>query len=147
MACVWRRQTFSAAVEACTPDMTLSILHEQVPELMRMLHGKIPSSGGVSILESAYVFSRMLHGSGSPSGDAFYRAFVPELGSVLFPRQIELVKRCLKSERGETDRVGATIFPGLVKVSRAATVPGMEETVQVRKTQSRGDAGILTRIS
>lgn len=137
VACVWRRQTFSAAVETCTPDMSLSILHEQVPELMRVLHGKIPSSGGVSILESAYAFSRMLHGSGSPSGDAFYRAFVPELGSVLFPRQIELVKRCLKSERGETDRVGATIFPGLVKVSRAATVPGMEETVQtvVRRAQ------------
>lgn len=147
VACVWRRQTFSAAVETCTPDMTLSILHEQVPELMRVLHGKIPSSAGVSILESAYAFSRMLHGSGSPSSDAFYRAFVPELGSILYPRQIELVKRCLKSERGETDRVGATIFPGLVKVSRAATVPGMEETVQVRKTQSRGDVVVLTRIS
>ncbi|KAF8183908.1 hypothetical protein BJ912DRAFT_853396 [Pholiota molesta] len=119
VASVWRRQTFSAAVETCTPDMSLSILHEQVPELMRVLLGKIPASGGVSILESAYAFSRMLHGSGSPTNDAFYRAFVPELGSVLYPRQIELVKRCLKSERGETDRVGATIFPGLVKVTRA----------------------------
>jgi len=104
---------------------------------MRVLQGKIPSSGGVWILEAAYAFSRMLHGSGAPSSDAFYRAFVPELGSVLYPRQIELVKRCLKSERGETDRVGATIFPGLVKVSRAATEPGKEETVQtvVRRAQ------------
>ena len=118
VACVWRRQTFSAAVESCTPDMSLSILYEQVPELMRTLNGKIPASGGVSIVESAYAFSRMLHGSGSSSSDAFYRAFVPELGSALFPSQIELVKRCLKSERGEQDRVGATIFPGLVKVSR-----------------------------
>ena len=118
VACVWRRQTFSAAVDACTPDMSLSILYEQVPELMRTLNGKIPASGGVSIVESAYAFSRMLHGSGSSSTDAFYRAFVPELGSALFPSQIELVKRCLKSERGEQDRVGATIFPGLVKVSR-----------------------------
>ena len=98
--------------------MSLSILYEQVPELMRTLNGKIPASGGVSILESAYAFSRMLHSSGSSSTDAFYRAFVPELGSTLFPSQIELVKRCLRSERGEQDRVGATIFPGLVKVSR-----------------------------
>jgi hypothetical protein len=136
VASVWRRQTFSAAVETCTPDMSLTILHEQVPELMRVLNGKIPASGGVSILESAYAFSRMLHGSGSPSSDAFYRAFVPELGSVLYPRQIELVKRCLKSERGETDRVGATIFPGLVKVTRGG-VPGAPETAQtvVRRAQ------------
>jgi hypothetical protein len=111
--------------------MSLSILHEQVPELMRVLNGKIPASGGISILESAYTFSRMLHGSGSASNDAFYRAFVPELGSILYPRQIELVKRCLKSERGETDRVGATIFPGLVKITRGGIVPGMEENMQV----------------
>ena len=99
--------------------MSLTILYEQVPELMRALNGKIPASGGVSILESAYAFSRMLHGSGTNSSDAFYRAFVPELGGALFPNQIELVKRCLRSERGEQDRVGATIFPGLVKVTRS----------------------------
>ena len=51
MASVWRRQTFSAAVESCTPDMSLTILHEQVPELMNVLNGKIPASGGVSILD------------------------------------------------------------------------------------------------
>ncbi|KAF5327648.1 hypothetical protein D9619_004139 [Psilocybe cf. subviscida] len=137
VASVWRRQTFSAAVDSCTPDISLTILHEQVPELMRVLNGKIPASGGISILESAYTFSRMLHGSGSASNDAFYRAFVPELGSVLYPRQIELVKRCLKSERGETDRVGATIFPGLVKITRGGIVPGMEENMQtvVRRAQ------------
>lgn len=133
VACVWRRQTFSAAVESCTPDMSLSILYEQIPELMKLLNAKIPASGGVSILDSAYAFSRMLHGSGSSSSDAFYRAFVPELGSTLYPRQIELVKRCLKSERGELDRVGATIFPGLVKVTRGpASVPGQpDENIQV----------------
>ena len=131
VACVWRRQTFSAAVDSCTPDMSLSILYEQVPALMKMLNGKIPASGGVSILESAYAFSRMLHSSGSNSSDAFYRAFVPELGSTLYPRQIELVKRCLRSERGELDRVGATIFPGLVKVSRMTGISGTQETVQV----------------
>jgi len=134
VACVWRRQTFSAAVESCTPDMSLSILYEQVPELMRTLNGKIPASGGVSILESAYAFSRMLHSSGSSSSDAFYRAFVPELGSTLFPNQIELVKRCLKSEKGEQDRVGATIFPGLVKVTRMTDTKTSVQTV-VRRAQ------------
>ncbi|KAF8071812.1 hypothetical protein FPV67DRAFT_898944 [Lyophyllum atratum] len=123
VASVWRRQTFSAAVETCTPEMSLSILYEQIPELMKHLNGMLPTSGGVSILENAYMFSRMLHGSGSTSGDAFYRAFVPELGSTLYPRQIELVKRCLRSERGELDRVGATIFPGLVKVTRGPPLP------------------------
>ncbi|KAF9041981.1 hypothetical protein BDZ89DRAFT_1128670 [Hymenopellis radicata] len=138
VACVWRRQTFSAAVESCTPDMSLSILQEQVPHLMRVFNGVIPASGGVSILESAYDFSRMLHGSNT-AGDAFYRAFVPEIGSTLYPRQIELVKRCLRSERGDLDRVGATIFPGLVKVTRGPALPDgpSAENVQtvVRRAQ------------
>ncbi|KAF5342245.1 hypothetical protein D9611_001664 [Ephemerocybe angulata] len=129
VACVWRRQTFSAAVESCTPDMSLSILYEQLPSLMKVLTGKLPTAGGISIIDSAYAFSRMLHGAAASSAataDAFYRAFVPELGSALYPRQIELVKRCLKSERGEIDRVGATIFPGLVKISRGPTAPNGE---------------------
>jgi hypothetical protein len=107
VACVWRRQTFSAAVEHFTPDMSQSILEEQIPTLT----GIFSPSGTLSpttaaILDSAYAFSRMLHGSGAGSGasDAFYRAFVPELGSVLYPRQIELVKRCMRSERGDVDR-------------------------------------------
>ncbi|GLB40293.1 hypothetical protein LshimejAT787_0801640 [Lyophyllum shimeji] len=139
VAAVWRRQTFSAAVDHCTPEMSLSILYEQIPELMKRLNGTLPTSGGASILEHAYAFSRMLHGSGSTSGDAFYRAFVPEMGSTLYPRQIELVKRCLRSERGELDRVGATIFPGLVKLSRGPPLPNgtHSENVQtvVRRAQ------------
>lgn len=112
--------------------MSLSILYEHIPELMKQLNEALPTSGGVSIMESAYKFSRMLHGSSS-TGDAFYRAFVPELGSTLYPRQIELVKRCLRSERGEPDRVGATIFPGLVKVSRGPPLPNGQhgDNVQV----------------
>ncbi|KAF5372788.1 hypothetical protein D9615_010118 [Tricholomella constricta] len=140
VASVWRRQTFTAAVDTCTPEMSLSILYEQIPELMKHLNGALPSSGGSSILEHAYSFSRMLHGSSSSSsGDAFYRAFVPEMGSTLYPRQIELVKRCLRSERGELDRVGATIFPGLVKVTRGPPLPSglYGENVQtvVRRAQ------------
>ncbi|KAL0954345.1 hypothetical protein HGRIS_003339 [Hohenbuehelia grisea] len=137
VASVWRRQTFSAAVESCTPEMSLSILSEQVPSLMKLLSGVIPASGGVSILDQAYDFSRMLHGANASSGtaDAFYRAFTPELGSTLYPRQIELVKRCLKSERSEMCRVGATIFPGLVKVTRGIPIPGNPHPDNIQASQ------------
>jgi len=132
VASVWRRQTFSAAVESCTPEMTTSILCEHIPELTRLLQGVPPVFGGISILDSAYAFSRMLHGPGSNSGDVFYRAFVPELGGPLSPREMELTKRCLKTERGELDRVGATIFPGLVKVSQGVKqLDDQAESVQV----------------
>ncbi|ESK95339.1 hypothetical protein Moror_3911 [Moniliophthora roreri MCA 2997] len=137
VACVWRRQTFSAAVETFSPEMSLNTLCEQVPELMRVLNNIIPTSGNTQILESAYAFSRMLHGQTSTTGDAFYRAFIPELGSALHPRQVELVKRCLKSERGEPDRVGATIFPGLVKVAKAPSVPGTQPIDSVQNVVRR----------
>ncbi|KAF9649241.1 hypothetical protein BDM02DRAFT_3186418 [Thelephora ganbajun] len=134
VASVWRRQTFSAAVETFTTEMSQLILDEHMPSLTKVLHlypvadpASHQSSNSVTrVLEAAYDFSRMLHGSSSSAGgtvDAFYRAFVPELASTLYPRQIELVKRCLTSERGELDKVGATIFPGLVKVSRGPTTP------------------------
>ena len=119
VACVWRRQTFSAAVESCSPEMSEFIVTEHMPALAPLLSNS--SSALSTILDSAYAFSRMLHGSKATSGgtaDAFYRAFVPELNAVLYPRQIELVKRCIRSERGEACRVGASVFPGLVKVTR-----------------------------
>ena len=113
--------------------MTQLILDEHMPSLTKVLQlnpadqivQQSPNSV-TRVLEAAYDFSRMLHGSASSAGgtvDAFYRAFVPELASTLYPRQIELVKRCMTSERGEPDRVGATIFPGLVKVSRGPSAP------------------------
>lgn len=143
VACVWRRQTYSAAVESCTPEMSLLIMRDTMPNLTKLLSvdEKTPPPTCTQILDNAYAFSRMLHGSKSTSGgttDAFYRAFVPELGSVLHPRQIELIKRCLKSERGDTDRVGACVFPGLVKVSRGTSENGQPaEDVQtvVRRAQ------------
>jgi len=134
VASVWRRQTFSAAVETFTPEMSQLILDEHMPNLTKVLN-LYPATDPASqqsptsvtrVLEAAYDFSRMLHGSASSAGgtvDAFYRAFVPELSSTLYPRQIELVKRCLTSERGEPDKVGTTIFPGLVKVSRGPVTP------------------------
>ena len=135
VASVWRRQTFSAAVETFTAEMSQLILDEHMSSLTKVLN-LYPTTDPASqqspnsvarVLEAAYDFSRMLHGSASSAGgtvDAFYRAFVPELASTLYPRQIELVKRCLTSERGEPDKVGATIFPGLVKVSRGPATLG-----------------------
>lgn len=142
VACVWRRQTFSAAVEGCPPELSEQILQDSVPSLSQFF----TSDKGLSepcnaILDAAHNFSRMLHGSNSSSGgvtDTFYRAFVPELGSVLYPRQIELIKRCMKAEANVPDRVGATVFPGLVKVSKGAPGPdGKSEMVQtvVRRAQ------------
>lgn len=132
VACVWRRQTFSAAVETCDPEMTAAILAETLPALTKVLGG---ASNTAPILASAYTFSRMLHGAPSTSTDTFYRSFVPELGSILYPRQIELVRRCLKSERGEQDRVGATIFPGLVKVRGGIVQSTENQEMVVRRAQ------------
>ncbi|KAG9008868.1 hypothetical protein FRB94_012837 [Tulasnella sp. JGI-2019a] len=148
VASVWRRQTFSAAVEEVSPQLSQVILDEHIPSLVRLLSpdGQTASPAMVSILENAYAFSRMLHGSRSSSGgitDAFYRAYVPELGNVLYPRQIELVKRCLQSECGEVDRVGSCIFFGLVKMTKTpenappgpnGEVPQLTQTV-VRRAQ------------
>lgn len=114
--------------------MTASILVETLPALTKVLGGSTSSTA--PILASAYTFSRMLHGAPSSSNDVFYRSFVPELGSILYPRQIELVRRCLKSERGEQDRVGATIFPGLVKVTKGTTRP-MEQNQETTHTVVR----------
>ena len=101
--------------------MSNHILSDGIPDLLAYLSqpGMPPNllQGLKQILDSAYDFSRMLHASKSSSGgqsggaDAFYRSFIPELGSVLYPRQIELLKRCRKHETGEVDRVGACVFP------------------------------------
>ena len=145
VACVWRRQTFSAATESCSPEMGHTIMNDHMPELTSALH-----RGGeknilppiMNILDAAYAFSRMLHGSKSSSGgtaDAFYRAFVPEIGTTLHAGQVELVKRCVKADRGEEERVGACVFPGLVKVSRGVPdprgQPGEDVQTVVRRAQ------------
>lgn len=156
VASVWRRQTFSAAVEAFTEEMSDNVLGDHIPDLLNFLRNPaLPPNlvqGLKLILDSAYDFSRMLHASKSTSGgqsggaDAFYRSFVPELGSVLYPRQIELLKRCRKHESGEVDRVGACVFPGLVKVARgiegAATSADTGQMV-VRRAQVVCECALL----
>ncbi|KAI6042912.1 hypothetical protein EDC04DRAFT_865274 [Pisolithus marmoratus] len=147
VAAVWRRQTFSAAVESCDTNMAYSIFSDQMPSLVKVLGASM--KGAFSIFDSAYNFSRMLHGApaGGSSADAFYRSFVPEIGSALLPRQIELIRRCLRSERGEVDRVGATIFPGLVKVAKGAPPSGEQnqDSVQtiVRRAQVICECALL----
>lgn len=69
-----------------------------------------------SIFEAGARFSYLLHSNPVSSTDdgedgAFYRAFTPEIGTILYPRQVELVKRCQRSEVGEGDVVGACVFP------------------------------------
>ncbi|KAG8984953.1 hypothetical protein FRB90_005039, partial [Tulasnella sp. 427] len=139
VAAVWRRQTFSAAVDKNSAEFSQFILQDHMPALSALLHpDNVPSAGVLGIMDAAYSFSRMLHGSRTSSGgstDAFYRAYVPELGSVLYPRQIELVKRCLKSESGDVDRVGSCIFFGLVKINRPP--PGAEDQTELTQTVVR----------
>jgi hypothetical protein len=55
--------------------------------------------------------ANVISASAGPDGDVLYRSFFPEFASPLYPGLIELVKRCRRRERGEVDRVGATIFP------------------------------------
>lgn len=121
--------------------MTRSIIIDNLPTLARILFpSEVLTAPAMQVLEAAGSFSRMLHGSNSSAGgtvDAFYRAFVPELGSMLYPGQIELVKRCIMSERGETDRVGAAIFPGLVKVTRGPMTPGGQTAENVKTVVRR----------
>lgn len=128
MACVWRRQTFSAAVDSCSPEMSAILLQDSLPELLALISdgNNVVPPALVSILDAAFSFSRMLHSSKTGIGgkaDAFYKAFVPDLGTPLDPRQVELVKRCLRAERGEMDQVGSCIFPGIVKITGGSNEP------------------------
>jgi hypothetical protein len=130
-------------VEIVAPETSRTIFEDHAPSLAALLRDSPDDPLGTrTVLEDAYKFSRMLHGAPSSSGpasEAFYKSFVPELGSTLYPNQVELAKRCRRSERGELDRVGATIFPGLVKVSRTLPGPGIAlgDTMQmvVRRAQ------------
>ncbi|EJD48869.1 hypothetical protein AURDEDRAFT_135818 [Auricularia subglabra TFB-10046 SS5] len=132
VASVWRRQTFGAAIDDVPHSIAQTVLTEAAPALTPLLlppDAPCPAEWQ-SIIAAAHVFGRMLH-----TGEAFYRAFVPELGGHMDPHEIELVKRCLRSERGEPDRVGATVFPGLVKVTSTSDGQGESVQIVVRRAQ------------
>ena len=115
-AAVWRRHTFSVAVENPTPEMMRMIFKQSMPSLAALLPDSAEDPLGMrGLLEDAFKFSRILRGAGSDA-DALYRSFVPKLASTLHPGMMELVRPCRRSERGEADRVGTTVFPGLVEV-------------------------------
>lgn len=125
--------------------MSSSLFNEHIPTVFNLINPSsevIPDSGLAGVLEASYSFSRMLHSSASPTtggsgmdSSGFYRAFVPAIGSQLDPTNLgtplssyssklslflddcaELTKRCHRTERGESETVGACLFPGLVKV-------------------------------
>ncbi|GAA5942506.1 uncharacterized protein JCM15063_000019 [Sporobolomyces koalae] len=129
VASVWRRQTFSAAVDSLNPAMSLSLFHEHMQHVFSLIN---PSPTIIrpeleTVLDASYVYSRMLHKSYSPGGalegSGFYRSFVCQVGSPLDPTQLELIKKCYRTERGEPERVGACLFPGLVKETAIDTTP------------------------
>jgi len=140
-AAVWRRHTFSVAVDYLSPEMSRMIFEENMPSLAALLPDSAGDPLGTrDVLEAAFKLSCMLRGvpaGAGPGADALCRSFVPELASTLYPRQIELVKRCGRSERGEVDRVGATLCPGLVNVS-----PTLERTV-VRRAKVICECALL----
>jgi hypothetical protein len=134
-AAAWRQQTFSVAVEFL-PTQAAQMVRKIFEENMPLLAALLPDSaddplGTRGVLEEAFTFSCMLRGGTNADGDVLYRSFVPKIASTLDTGMVELVKPCRLSERGEVDRVGATIFPGLFEVLPA---PSMVQTV-VRPAQ------------
>ncbi|GAA5866102.1 hypothetical protein JCM3774_000029 [Rhodotorula dairenensis] len=130
VASVWRRQTFSAAVDSLDPEMSLSLFREHMPHVFSLINPGSPTSIAPeleTVLDASYLYSRMLHKSYSPGGalegSGFYRSFVCQVGSPLDPTQLELIKKCYRTERGEPERVGACLFPGLVKETAVDTTP------------------------
>jgi hypothetical protein len=130
-AAVWRRHTLSVALENPTPEMMQRISEQNMPLLAVLLSDSAKDPLGThGVLEEAFKFSCMLRGANADA-DALYRSFVPKLASTLDPGMVELVMPCRRSERGEIDHVGVTIFPGLVEV---LPTPSNAQTV-VRRAQ------------
>lgn len=106
VASVWRRQTFSAAVDSLDPEMSLSLFREHMSHVFSLINPSPTIAPELeAVLDASYVYSRMLHKSYSPGGalegSGFYRSFVCQVGSPLDPTQLgasfhrTLVHRCL----------------------------------------------------
>ncbi len=97
----------------------------------RMLHAsRAAASGGAMEAGGFYrAFVRPHHrrllclAHHPPLTNFLPRTQVPELGSALDPTKLELIKKCYRTERGEPERVGACLFPGLVKESAVDSGP------------------------
>ena len=115
-AAVWRRHTFSVAVQSVRSELLEQIFDRKMPFLAGLLPGNTADLLGTrDVLEDAFKFSCMLRGTNTEA-DALYRSYVPKLGSTLHMGLVELVKPCRCIQRGEVDRVGATVFPGLFEL-------------------------------
>ncbi|KAI9432892.1 hypothetical protein BJY52DRAFT_1231706 [Lactarius psammicola] len=128
-AAVWRRHTFSVAVEHLLPEVIQKIFEDVMPSLAALLPDSADDPLGTHrVLQDAFEFSCMLNGvlaSEGPGMDGSYRLFVPEFTSILDPHQIKVVRRCCRYDHGEIERVGATLFPGLVKILPTPPGPGV----------------------
>lgn len=126
VASVWRRQTFSAAVETLDREIATKLFKEHMVHIFELVNPNptVLAPPLASVLEASYTFSRMLHASKSPTGgggmesSGCYRAYVPEIGSQLDPTKLgarvsysppqahrslpsaELIKKCYRTERG-----------------------------------------------
>jgi len=94
VASVWRRQTFSAAVDSLDPEMSLSLFREHMAHVFSLIN---PDPSTIApeleaVLDASYLYSRMLHKSYSPGGalegSGFYRSFVCQVGAPLDPTQL-----------------------------------------------------------
>lgn len=176
VASVWRRQTFSAAVETLDREMATNLFKEHMVHIFELVNPNptVLAPPLASVLEASYTFSRMLHASKSPTGgggmesSGFYRAYVPEIGSQLDPTKLgtrlstsstqrtSLTSSSLRTNQevlphrtrsllsllplrtiantpptGEPERVGACLFPGLVKVSAVDTAPAPSQSLRI----------------
>ncbi|KDE02859.1 hypothetical protein, variant 1 [Microbotryum lychnidis-dioicae p1A1 Lamole] len=132
VASVWRRQTFSASLTHLSERTCFSLLSRHIPAISYLLNPSPThlSPSLLTMLEAFHLYARTLHssatamgGGGGVEGSGFYRAYVPQIGTLLDPGRLELIKRCYRTERGEPERVGACLFPGLVKESAIENSP------------------------
>ncbi|SCV73265.1 BQ2448_7190 [Microbotryum intermedium] len=152
VASVWRRQTFSASLTHLSERTCFSLLSRHIPAISYLLNPSPThlSSSLSTMLEAFHLYARTLHssatamgGGGGVEGSGFYRAYVPQIGTLLDPGRLELIKRCYRTERGEPERVGACLFPGLVKESAIENFPfASPEIGTAAGTSAGGGAGV-----
>ncbi|KAM0753425.1 hypothetical protein T439DRAFT_310176 [Meredithblackwellia eburnea MCA 4105] len=116
-ASIWRLQTFKVAKAQLSPGAMQALISYRLPALASIIAptpNSLPQSFG-QLLEGGRLWGRMVHGAKDDHG-GFYRAYVPKLGEPLDPGRVaEVDKRCLRTETGSVDVVGACLFPGLIK--------------------------------
>jgi hypothetical protein len=138
-AAVWRRHTFSAAVDL-TPEMMRVIFEEIMPSLAALLPDSMEDPFRTRCLfETAFKLLCQLNKAGvGLDPDMRYRSFVSQLENVV-NLNTELVKSCRPGERQRFDHVGATLCFCLLRISprrpRPGVVPGEIRQTIVHRAQ------------